>query len=171
MSRHHFLEFKLLLAVLPVLLMSPTASALMLHVDMDKLVSTSESVVVGRVVSLDPHWLDGPNSIIVTEVGFAVDEVWMGSHQKSGETISLRVAGGIVGEVGMWQEHQPVFKLDDEAVLFLWQRPDGELGVAHSEQGLYWKRGEAVSGHLTELRTISAFRNSLEASKRNLGRD
>ncbi len=158
------------LVVLPVLLISQPAAAIMLPADMDRLVEGSESVISGRVVSLDMHWLNGPNSIIVTEVGFAVDEVWMGSQQQSGDSISVRIIGGTVGEIGMWQEHQPTFEMDDEAVLFLRLRTDGELGVAFSEQGVYLRSDEQLSGHLRELKTVSEFRMSLESSKQYHGR-
>jgi hypothetical protein len=170
MLNHKSFKFKLLLLVLPVLLASLPAAAIMLSADMDQLVAGAESVVSGRVVSLDMHWLDGPNSIIVTEVGFGVDEIWMGSQQQPGDQISVRITGGTVGEIGMWQEHQPVFQMNDEAVLFLRLRTDGELGIAHAEQGVYRKSDDSLFGHIRELKTVSDFRRSLERAKQNHGR-
>ncbi len=161
---------KMFLAMLPVLLTTLPAVATMLPADMDILVSSAESVVTGRVVSLDSYWLDGTGSIIVTDVGFEVDEVWMGSKQKPGEKISVRIIGGEVGDIGMRQQHQPTFKMEEEAILFLKVRGDGELGIAQAEQGVFRAHDDKLWGHLTEIKTLSGFRTSLEDSKKNHGR-
>ena len=170
MSACKWMNFKMLLMVLSGLMAALPAAAIMLSLDMDTMVTSAESVVSGRVVSLDCHWLDGPRSIIVTDVGFAVSEIWMGSKHRPGEQITVRIAGGVVGEIFMRQEHQPVFRQDEEAVLFLGTRPNGQLGIAQAEQGVYKKSGDSVFGHIRDLQTITEFRSSLERSKRNLGR-
>lgn len=158
-----------LILLLELLTGSP-ASAIMIKQDMDMLVTAAESVVSGQVVSLDMHWLDGPQSPIVTEVGLDIQDVLMGSKQKPGETIYFRIFGGQVGEITLYQEHQPTFKVGDEAILFLRVRSDGVLGIANAEQGVYLKHGEKIFGHLTELKTVEEFRSSLEAAKSKLGR-
>ncbi len=143
---------------------------MMLKADMDQLVEYSESVLRGRVVSLDAHWLAGPNSIIVTDVGFEVDEVWEGSKQQPGQQISIRVTGGIVGTIGMYQEHEPEFQLADDVILFLNTRTDGLWGIPHGEQGVYRVHQNSVTGHIPELKTLEIFPEALDSAKSNHGR-
>ena len=159
----------LALSLLLVLTSSLPAAAAMIPFTIDEMVAESESVVQGRVVSMNSHWLDGQGSIIVTDVAFAVDEVWMG-NQSPGDQLTLQVAGGEVGEIGMRQEHAPQFRIDEEAVVFLWTRPDGRLDVFNAEQGKYTVLGSTVIGFRREPLDLTDFRAEFEQAKRFNGR-
>jgi len=157
------------LSLLLVLTSTLPAAAAMIPFTMGEMVAESESVVQGRVVSMNSHWLDGTGSIIVTDVAFAVDEVWMG-NQSPGDQLTLQVAGGEVGEIGMQQEHAPQFRIDEEAVVFLWTRPDGRLDVFNAEQGKYTVLGSTVIGFRHEPLDLADFRADFEQAKRFNGR-
>ena len=157
------------LSLLLVLTSTLPAAAAMIPLTMGEMVAESESVVQGRVVSMNSHWLDGTGSIIVTDVAFAVDEVWMG-NQSPGDQLTLQVAGGEVGEIGMQQEHAPQFRIDEEAVVFLWTRPDGRLDVFNAEQGKYTVLGSTVIGFRHEPLDLADFRADFEQAKRFNGR-
>ena len=159
----------LALSLLLVLTSTLPAAAAMIPFTMGEMVAESESVVQGRVVSMNSHWLDGTGSIIVTDVAFAVDEVWMG-NQSPGDQLTLQVAGGEVGEIGMRQEHAPQFRIDEEAVVFLWTRPDGRLDVFNAEQGKYTVLGSTVIGFRHEPLDLADFRADFEQAKRFNGR-
>lgn len=159
----------LALSLLLVLTSSLPATAAMIPFTIDEMVAESESVVQGRVVSMNSHWLDGTGSIIVTDVLFAVDEVWMG-NQSPGDQLTLQVAGGEVGEIGMRQEHAPQFRVDEEAVVFLWTRPDGRLEVFNAEQGKYTVLGATVIGFRHEPLNMTDFRAEIEQAKQFNGR-
>ncbi len=105
------------------LLVGTAAPAVILEYSLDRMVESSESIVQGRVMGLQSRWLDGPGSIIVTDVVFAVDEVLTGPITNS-QSLNFFVVGGVVDGLGMRQEHQPVFREGEEAVLFLWTQPD-----------------------------------------------
>ncbi len=157
------------LSLLLVLTSSLPAAAAMILFTIDEMVAESESVVQGRVVSMNSHWLDGQGSIIVTDVAFTVDEVWMG-NQSPGDQLTLQVAGGEVGEIGMQQEHAPQFRIDEEAVVFLWTRPDGRLDIFNAEQGKYTVLGATVIGFRHEPLDLTDFRAEIERAKQFNGR-
>ena len=157
------------LSLLLVLTISLPAVAMMIPFTINEMVAESESVVQGRVVSLNSYWLDGPGSIIVTDVAFAVDEVWMGD-QLPGDRLTLQVAGGEVGEMGMRQEHAPEFRIDEEAVVFLWTRPDGRLSIFNAEQGKYTITGTTVIGFQRQPLDLNEFRTEIERAKQFNGR-
>src|SRR5262252_6464008 len=83
------------------------AAAFMLEVPMEDLVRTSDAVVRATVTDRQSRWLTSPH-IIVTDVTLDVRESWFGTLQP-GQHITLEVRGGEVGEIGMREEHQPVF--------------------------------------------------------------
>lgn len=165
MSRRGMFALSLLL----VLTSSLPVVAAMIPITIDQMVAESESVVQGRVVSMNSYWLDGPGSIIVTDVAFAVDEVWMG-NQAPGSQLTVTVAGGEVGGIGMRQEHAPVFRVDEEAVVFLWTRPDGRLEVYNAEQGKYTVVDSKVMGFRLEPQEMTEFRATIEDAKQFNGR-
>ena len=168
MSFKHWI--RLGVAVIAVLWVAP-ASSMILEWSLDDMAVDSEAVVRGRVLDLQSHWLDGPASIIVTDVTFAIDEVWKGSAALSKTaTLELRVNGGQVGEMGMKQEHAPVFAPGEEAVLFLWTTEEGRLGIFNDEQGKYTVFGEQVTSFAQRIHDLASFRSTIqraiEAGKR-----
>ncbi|MFH1845328.1 MAG: hypothetical protein ABIF77_19260 [bacterium] len=160
---------KILLIVLLSALAAPVTAAIVEY-SLDQMVGGSEALVRGRVVSLHCHWLDGPGSIIVTDVGFAVAESWLGSL-RSGQTLEFQVVGGEVGGIGQRREHEPVFRLGEEAVLFLWTRPDQDrLSIFNAEQGKYRIIGDTVVGLRQEPIALSEFHRQIEGALQRQGR-
>ena len=148
-----------------VLTLSWAASAVAAIVEwpLDRMAVESEVIVRGHVESLESRWLDGPSSIIVTDVVFVVDEVWKGTGRvASGATLALRVNGGKVGEIGMVQEHQPVFQEKEEAVIFLWTNDLGRTVIFNDEQGKYTVLGDKVIGFKQAPLDLGPFKTSIE---------
>ncbi len=161
----------LLGALAAAALWAAPAPAAIVEWSLDRMATESEVVVRGHVEGLDSHWLDGPSSIIVTDVKFVVDEVWKGSGRLTkGLQLDLRVNGGGVGEMRMVQEHQPVFLQKEDAVLFLWTSGEGRLGVYNDEQGKYTVMGDKVVGFKQEPLDLGSFKTSIERAIRSTQR-
>jgi hypothetical protein len=147
-----------------VLAVSTSAQALMSEYTVDKMAESSESVVKGRVIDLKSRWLDGADSIIVTDVEFIVDEVW-GGQFSTNQKLTFYVVGGVVDGLGMRQEHQPVFTKGEEAVLFLWTQPDQRrLAIFNDEQGRYKVVGDKVINFKQQALSLQDFREEVKRS-------
>jgi hypothetical protein len=133
------------------------AAAIMVQVSMDQLVASSSSIVRGKVTDLNSHWTDD-HAIIVTDVKFLVSEVWTGT-MAPGTTLTLQVRGGEVGEIGMRQEHQPVFSKDQEALLFLTESSGARYAVNFDEQGAYKVQGNQVVAFDGQRAPLTTFRS------------
>ena len=130
------------------------AAAWMLEIPMEDLVRTSDAVVRAHVVDRHSRWLEDPH-IIVTDVTLDVRESWLG-RIPPGTRITLQVHGGEVGDIGMREEHQPVFAADEDVVLFLTGAAGARLQVNSVEQGKYSVLdGEAVGSRMQRLSLAS----------------
>jgi hypothetical protein len=156
----------LALGLAALLLATPTA-ALMREIPLPTLAATSDAIVSAHVVSRQSHWLASPH-IIVTDVRLHVDEAWSGALAR-GDEISLRVEGGIVGRIRMWSEHQPIFAVGEQVVLFL------SRGESWSVNGLEQGRYAVHEGRTRDWqgRTLSleSFRASIRSMVSARGRE
>ncbi|MCC6349155.1 MAG: hypothetical protein IT347_06140 [Candidatus Eisenbacteria bacterium] len=134
----------MLVAALGLLLAAP-ALAYMFEAPLEEIVASSDLVVKGRVTGLQSRFLDSSTRFIVTDVTLSVDEVWAGT-MGAGRTVTFTINGGEVGEIGMRQEHQPVFSQGEEALVFLRAGTDARLAVNYAEQGKFTVRGEQAVG-------------------------
>jgi hypothetical protein len=124
------LSLFLVLIVLPVL-----APAAMVEMPLEQTVARSDLIVQGTIVEQHSHWTEDRRTI-VTDVTLRVGDALLGSA-KVGETITFRIEGGEVGEIGIRVEHQPLFRKDLEVLLLLRRAPDGILAVQSAEQGRF----------------------------------
>lgn len=144
------------------LLASTPAHSMLLEYSLDRMVAECDAVAQGRILSLESRWLDGPNSIIVTDVVFAVDEVMTGA-MAAGQELHFYVVGGTVDGLTMRQEHQPIFTPGEETVLFFWTQPDQRrLAVFNDEQGRYKVTGDSVVNFKQQTIPLIEFRQDLE---------
>lgn len=155
-----------ILLIALMLTIGTSAHALLLEYTLDQMVESSESIVQGRVLDLESRWLDGPGSIIVTDVKFQIGEVLAGKMTPRQE-LSFYVIGGFVDGMGMRQEHQPVFREGEESFLFLWTQPDEQrVTVFNDEQGRYRIVGDSVINFKREARALTDFREDLDRAIR-----
>ena len=164
-----FLRNKIILLALVIFISLPAQAAL-LEYSVDQMVESSEAIVQGRVISLESRWLDGPGSIIVTDVSFVVDQVWEGKISTQ-QRLNFYVAGGFVDGLGMRQEHAPIFSQGEEAVLFLWTQPDQDrLAVFNDEQGRYRIVDGSALNFKEQSIDLSEFRGNIERAVQIHGR-
>lgn len=159
-----------LLTVVLLLCVAAPAIAVIVPYALPDMVDGSEAIVRGEVVKLDSHWLDGPGSIIVTDVSVQIDEVWLGGL-RAGRVLTVQVLGGEVGGIGMRSEHAPRFRSGEQAVLFLWTLPgEDRLSVFNDEQGKYTiADGNAIGFHGQAI-PLREFRGEIDRAIENSGR-
>jgi hypothetical protein len=80
-----------------------------------ELVAASDAVVRGRVVSVESFWNDD-HTLIISEAVFEVESAVLGSPSRF---VTLRTAGGTVGENRVEAIGFPVFREGERALLFL----------------------------------------------------
>ena len=122
------------------------ASATSMHpFSLDELIYVADHVVVGEVVSVESRFSRDGHAIY-TYVEVAVSERLKGA---GGDTVTVWLLGGEVGDVGMAVEGTPEFDSGEQVLLFLEEMVHGlsVLGWAQGKFALLYDsgRGEAVA--------------------------
>jgi len=106
----------------------PAAGSTFVAMDEDSLLLAADAVVRGEVVSVDSFWNDR-HTLIVTEAVFEVQDVLVGDAPTY---VTLRTAGGTVGDATVEAVGFPTFYQGERALLFL-ERDDAKpLGKVHT---------------------------------------
>jgi hypothetical protein len=116
--------------------------AAMVEVPLKATTTQATEIVQGEVISQSSDWNPGYQTIL-TDVVVRVDESIKGSLSV-GQTITIRIEGGEVGETGIWVEHQPRFRDAEEVLLFLRYDEEGHHAVQSLEQGMFTVFEEAA---------------------------
>lgn len=90
--------------------------ALMLKLSKEDLCKDSDAIVQGKVVKAESRW-DDEYRKIYTFVTFVVDEKFKGN--RIGNTITIRIPGGEVGDIGMVVSDVNSLQTGEEGFLFL----------------------------------------------------
>lgn len=104
----------------------------------------ADVVAIGRVTALKSEWDEGKTRIY-TRVTFAVDEYLKEGAERS-KAVTILTPGGEVGDVGELYTHAPVFKQNEEVVVFLRSADHGVYRVASGTQGKFNIEADPVSG-------------------------
>lgn len=148
MRARHLLPMVLLTASLRP---CPAGATVMLHRSADELAAMADAVVVGSAqrdargaVTGTARWASGR---IVTEVPISV-HVPITGPWAAGASLSLRLPGGVVGDVGQTVAGAPVFRPGESYVLFLQRLPDGAWTVLDMSAGMFPLRADPTRGLL-----------------------
>jgi hypothetical protein len=87
----------------------------MLKMSVEDLTRQADTIVVGTVTQQESAW-DAQHTAIYTDVTVAVERVLAGPP---GDTVTLRIAGGIVGGMGMRTSNDAVFRDGERVIVFL----------------------------------------------------
>ena len=112
-----------LVAISAFLIAAPASLAIMTQATMADLTAGATGIVQGKVLSVISEW-DPEGKTIFTYVTVDVSQWIKGSGPK---TVTVRVPGGEVGDVGLWVEDTPVFFQGQEVIAFL--EPSNEAQV------------------------------------------
>jgi hypothetical protein len=119
------------------LFLAGSAAALQLAMSPADLSREASLVVTGTVTAVNSHWSDD-GSTIYSDVTFSVTAQDKGPAERS---VTVRVPGGEVGDVGLAVEDYPRFEVGDAATLYL--RP-AENGAVYELVGAWQGVGTDV---------------------------
>lgn len=149
----------LLMLGLAAALTTTPAAAMMLPVPLDQAARGADAVVHARVLER-ASVMDPQTQVIHTDVTLEVLDTWKGALTKDSH-ITVRVMGGIVGDLGYWQEHEPVFDLAEECVLFLEARVSEPWRVHALEQGKFVVKAGIARDPRGQRLMLSDFKTSV----------
>jgi hypothetical protein len=118
-----------------------TGQAAMRQLPMEDLARKADTIVLGTVIQQESAW-DAQHTAIYTDVTLVVERVLAGTAE---ETVTLRVAGGSVGDIGMRTSNDAVFREGERVIVFLDTSavPSTVVGL---QQGKFTVKDNMVAG-------------------------
>ena len=125
--------------------------AAMRYLSLEELVRKADTIVLGTVIQQESAW-DAQHTAIYTKVTLAVERVLVGPSMQA---VTLQVAGGIVGGVGMRTSNDAVFREGERVIVCLDTSavPGSVVGL---QQGKFLVQDDTVSG-ADETWSLDAF--------------
>lgn len=124
-------------AILSVLVLTlsvlPAGASTFLAMSEEELVAESSAVVRGTIVSVDSFW-NAEHTMIVTEVVVEVEKVVVGEAPRF---VTLRTAGGTVGDYTVLAHGFPTFQPGERSLVFLGAGADEAFRVTGYQLGHY----------------------------------
>jgi hypothetical protein len=105
------------LLILSAFLGTDAVMALMLEMTTPELTKQAEAIVRGKVKEMRSEW-DPERRFIWTLVTIAVSKSIKGDSL-AGQDVIVKIPGGVVGEIGQVTEDAPIFKKNEEVLLFI----------------------------------------------------
>ena len=129
-----------LLMVLGFGLTLPLGDAAMMQISLEDLARKADTIVLGTVTRQESAW-DTHHTAIYTDITVAVERVIIGAP---GAEVTFRIAGGIVGGMGMSTSNDPVFQDGERVIVFLdtAAMPSSVVGM---QQGKFTVRDNTVA--------------------------
>jgi hypothetical protein len=118
---------------------------------MEDLVQKADTIALGTVIQQESAW-DVEHTAIYTTVTLAVEHVLTGTPRK---VVTLQVAGGIVGGMGMRASNDAVFREGERVIVFLDTSADPS-SVVGMQQGKFTVQDNRVIG-MGEIWSLDAF--------------
>ena len=112
---HGLYRRRVLVVLCSLILGTHPGHAAMLKMSVEDLARQADTIVVGTVTQRQSAW-DAQHTAIYTDVTVAVERVLAGTP---GDTLTLRVAGGIVEGMGMGTSNDPTFQDGEQMIVFL----------------------------------------------------
>ncbi|MBI4588259.1 MAG: hypothetical protein HY725_05435 [Candidatus Rokubacteria bacterium] len=112
----------------------------MVKLSLQQLTAEADTIVRGTVTGQASAW-NAQRSAIYTDVTVAVEEVIKGSP---GATVTFRIAGGAVGDIGMRTSNDPVFRDGEQVIVFL-----ATTGTTANVVGLHQGKYTVKNGTVT----------------------
>lgn len=107
-----------------------------------QLVAQADSIIVGRVMAVEPYW-DHEHGIIVTEAVIEVERALVG---EAPDVVRVKTWGGHIGNAVIEAAGVPRFQEGERQLLFLVTRPGEEVPVVLGYQQGQYRIDEAPDG-------------------------
>ena len=120
--------------------MAQAGHTAMLQLNLEAIVRQADTIVLGTVTHQESAW-DAPHTAIHTDVTVAVERAMLGSP---GDEVTFRIAGGIVGGMGMRTSNDPVFR-DLERVIVCLDTTSVPARIVGMQQGVFSVRDDTVT--------------------------
>jgi hypothetical protein len=132
----------------------------MRYLSLEELARKADTIVLGTVMQQESAW-DAEHTAIYTKVTLAVERVLVGSPM---QTVTLQVAGGAVGGVGMRTSNDAVFREGERVIVCLDTSavPGSLVGL---QQGKFLVQDDTVS-RADETWRLDAFSAAVRAVAR-----
>jgi hypothetical protein len=118
-----------------------TGQAAMRKLPMKDLVRKADTIVLGTVIRQESAW-DVDHTAIYTDVTLVVERVLVGTPAV---VVTLRVAGGVVGNMGMRTSNDAVFREGEQVIVFL-DTTASPYSVVGLQQGKFTVQDNMVTG-------------------------
>jgi hypothetical protein len=152
MSASRYLIFAGVLAL--TLSATPASASQVLHQTLRDLTLGSSDVVIGRVEETRTRWNES-HTKIVTDITVSVSESLKGT---AGERLVLSQLGGDLDGFRYAVPGSPLFRLGEEALLFVWRDAKGRAQVNGLAQGKFDIRTDGATGERTVQRGLEGLR-------------
>jgi len=141
--RHRVLLVPALLAFM-ALIAAPASASTVIPLTLEQMEALASDIIVGTVQSTKAGW-SKDRRLIETRVKIRVDQSVKGKG-KGGKLITVVVAGGVVGEIGMRQSGAAVFTPGERVLLLAEPKGPSELRPVGLFQGKMAIKHDAARG-------------------------
>lgn len=119
----------ILAVLLAVGVLPPAGASTFAAMSEKQLIAASDAVVRGQVMSVESFWND-EHTLIISEAVFEVESVIVGAAPRF---VTLRTAGGTVGDETVEAIGFPTFRAGERALVFLQRDDERPLGRVHTK--------------------------------------
>jgi len=137
-----------------------SGTPIMIKLSLEQLVREADTIVLGTVTRQTSAW-NAQQTAIYTDVTLTVEEAVKGLP---GAEVTFRIAGGVVGEIGMRTSNDPVFQNGEQVIVFL-NTARVPAGVVGLHQGKYTVRNGTVTRDGQRM-TVADFLDAIRAASR-----
>jgi len=157
----------LLVAGLCSIILAPQARSQAKAVSLEELTRSSDVVAVRQVKNMTSEW-DETGNRIRTKVLLSVDQYVVGTV--NGNELTLYVPGGEVGTVGELYSHMPVFKQDEQVMVFAARDQQQHYRVSAGEQGKFTIQKDQATGKpmIPGHASLEEFTNQVKSTAQRL---
>lgn len=150
-----------------VLLFAPRGFSQLKRVTVEDLTRNSEVVAIGQVKNMTSEW-DETGTRIRTKVLLSVAQFVLGSSPEN--TLTLYVPGGELDGVGEIYSHMPVFKRDEQVVVFAAHDKSNHYRVSAGQLGKFTVEKDNATGKamVPGHASLEEFTNEIRATVERL---
>ena len=134
-------------SILLILISTHAQATLVQRLTLDEMIQKAQTIVQGRVRSVNTHWSDN-GKLILTSYTIDVEDAIKG---QPGKTMEITLVGGKIGNLILYAAGMPAFDAGDQTVLFVEKSGAGISTIVGLSQGKFDIRNGEVANTVSEL--------------------